>query len=295
MSKKVAAILPCRHDSEIVAQVEPTQRLLENLDNEAPDLLVQHGVKPYDYRNSEVFRTAVESIRGHYAASMTSPRQEFVRNVLDRLVGKRLIGGWQPAHQIERWDFEVMIGKSPKRTGTIEVKGGEGNSLNISERSPYTQEFIVWCHLDGAIKNEPSRSVHSIISRLVADTLKRKKHIDALIIRDRLCGSRLRACPKYHSSADYPVEGPAPDVFLFPAQVPDVLKNPRPSIHNEASCTRPFRILDAFGVRKGDRAKHVWEVHISYETETGRGEQRVRRRVTILHRGTVLHDSIHNV
>ncbi|MEW6668069.1 MAG: hypothetical protein AB1512_22890 [Thermodesulfobacteriota bacterium] len=295
MSKKAEALLPCRHDGAIVAQVEPTQRLLEHLDAEAPDLLHRHGVVPQDYRGSEVFRTAIESIRGHYAASMTTPRQEFVRRILELLAGKRLISEWQPAHKIERWDFEVEISSSPKRTSTIEVKGGEGNSLNISERSPYTQEFVVWCHLDGAIKNEPSRSVHSIISRLVADTLKRKKHIDALIVRDRLCGSRLRPCPKYGSSADYPQEGPAPDVFLFPAQVPDVLKNPKPSIHNEASCGLPFRILDAFGVRKRDRAKHLWEVHISYEAETGRGEHQVRRRVRIVHKGVALHDSIHSV
>ncbi len=51
LSRKVAAILPCKHDSAIVAQVEPTQRLLENLDKESPDLLARHGVKPYDYRN----------------------------------------------------------------------------------------------------------------------------------------------------------------------------------------------------------------------------------------------------
>jgi hypothetical protein len=281
MGKSSTRVLPCTHEARIVAQVEPARALLEGLDEAAPGLLQSHGVSPEDYRHSQVFRTAVESIRGRFAANMTAPRQRFVSDVLAVMRAKGLIAGFEPAHQTERWDFQVAIAGSPQRIGTIEVKGGEGNSLNISERWPYTQEFVVWCHLDGAIQNDPSVSARAIIGRLVADIVKRKKQIDALIIRDRLCGTRLRPCPKYASEDAYPELGPAPDVFLFPQQVPDLVKNPKPAGHTEDTCALPFRVLDAFGVRKRDRGKHIWNVSIAVGSETQRDEQVVTRRVCV--------------
>ncbi len=128
MSKAGTRILPCAHAPVVVAQVKPAQDLLVDLDTIAPELLREHHVEPFDYRNSQVFRTAIESIRGHFAASMTGPRQEYVAGVLSAMVSAGLVSGFEPAHQTERWDYQVRLGESPQRIGTVEVKGGEGNN-----------------------------------------------------------------------------------------------------------------------------------------------------------------------
>jgi hypothetical protein len=58
----------------------------------------------------------------------------------------------------------------------LDVKGGEGNSITITERPPWAQEFVMWCHLDGSIINQPSQGVHSIIvNRLANDLMRRGK------------------------------------------------------------------------------------------------------------------------
>jgi hypothetical protein len=56
------------------------------------------------------------------------------------------------------------------------VKGGEGNSVTITERPPWAQEFLLWCHSDGSIVNQPSQGVHSIVvNRLANDLMRRGK------------------------------------------------------------------------------------------------------------------------
>ena len=57
-------------------QIAPTKDLLTKLDTKHPDILRAEGIVPADYHGSMVFRSAVESIRGTFAAT-TSPRAQF--------------------------------------------------------------------------------------------------------------------------------------------------------------------------------------------------------------------------
>ena len=124
----------------------------------------------------------------------------------------------------------------PRTAGALEVKGGEGNSVNISERPIWAEEFLVWCHLDGAITNQPSHGAYAIIfNRLVSELVKRHKRVDALIIRDALCGTPLRLCPKYVRRID--PSRIAPDIFLFPQRVPS-LDDPIPDERRSRRRTR---------------------------------------------------------
>ena len=54
-------------------QIAPTKDLLSSLDTKHPDILRAEGIVPADYHGSMVFRSAIESIRGTFAAT-TSPR-----------------------------------------------------------------------------------------------------------------------------------------------------------------------------------------------------------------------------
>lgn len=158
-------MLPCKHLATVVAQVQPTIDLLSNLDELHPDVLRAHDIHPDDYRGSLVFRSAVESIRGSFAASSTRQREGAVERVLWQLQQLTLIDSYEKLSSRERHDFAVRITHDPDYLAAIEVKGGEGNSINISDRPIWAREFAIWSHLDGAIVNEPAHGAHSIVKR----------------------------------------------------------------------------------------------------------------------------------
>jgi hypothetical protein len=172
--------LPCKHEARIMAQVQPTIDLLTNLDTLHPNVLLQHAIQPADYKSGLVFRSAVESIRGTFIASSTTSRQGLVRDVLEHLRQRACIADYEQSSSSHRHDFTVCIERDPDYFVAMEVKGGEGNSINISERPLWAREFGVWCHLDGAIVNQPAHGAHSIINRLTNELVRRHKLVDDL-------------------------------------------------------------------------------------------------------------------
>ena len=271
-------ILPCQHDENAVIQIAPTVELLKNLDAKYPQVLKAEKIVPADYHGKKVFRSAVETIRGQYIASSITSRHAKVHEILTGLRDQAQIADFEESGTTKRYDFEVLFSREPRVASAVEVKGGEGNSVNISERPIWAVEFLVWCHLDGAITNQPSHGAQAIIfNRLTSELVKRQKRVDALLIRDALCGSPLRPCPKYKAGID-PAHI-APDIFLFPQAVP-TLENPSPPVHTLDTLRLPKMILDYFGVTKKDYAKHLWEVHVQvFSKATPRGERTMRRTV----------------
>jgi len=276
-------ILPCQHDSSAVGQIEPTTNLLKNLDTKYPQVLISEGIVPLDYHSKKVFRSAVETIRGEFIASSVTTRHRMVRWVLEGLKERHDITAFEHTGGTKRYDFEVLFSLQPRTVGELEVQGGEGKSINISERPIWAEEFLVWCHLDGAITNQPTHGAYAIIfNRLVSELVKRQKRVDALIIRDALCGTPLRPCPKYRSGID--AARIAPDIFLFPQQIPS-LDNPAPPVHSLETLRLPKMILDFFGVHRRDYARHLWEVHVEMFARTTRRGERMMRRTTVSHQG----------
>lgn len=241
------ATLPCKYEEKVTRQVQPTINLLSNMDELHPDILLEHEIQPEDYHNGLVFRSAVESIRGTYIASSTPSREGLVKEVLTQLEKHRHIAGFEYSAGSQRYDFTIAIQQNPDYFAALEVKGGEGNSINISDRPYFAREFGVWCHLDGAIVNQPARGAHSILNRLTNELVKKKKQVDVLFFKDLLCGTRARPCPKYPGNETHIGINTAPDIFLFPQEVP-TLNNPDPSIHNLETLRLPKLILDLFDV-----------------------------------------------
>lgn len=279
-------ILPCSHPESIVEQIQPTIDLLQTLDTRYPDVLLENRVNPSDYHRSLVFRSAVESIRGEYAARATTRRQGVIGDVLEALRARGLIAGYIPQSAATQCDFEVRISEEPLRTCGIEVKGGEGNSIKISERPYLAQEFYIWSHLDGAIKNQPSDGVGSIVfGRLISEITQRRKQVDALFIKDALCGSATRPCPKHLRRPPHPELGVAPDVFLFPRRIPSSPNDEEPPIHDQRTLLLPFLILHAFAIPPEEIEQHIWRVHIQVFQEKRAKGPVARRRVWIEHLG----------
>jgi hypothetical protein len=279
-------MLPCQHNEGVVAQVQPTIDLLTDLDVLHPDILRQHAIRPEDYRGSLVFRSAVESIRGSFAASSVTQRQGLVREVLSRLQARTRIVEFRQTSSRERYDFAIGIERAPDYFAALEVKGGEWNSINISERPLWAREFGVWCHLDGAIVNQPAHGAHSIINRLANEMVRRQKHVDVVFFKDLLCGTRLRPCPKYAVGSQLNSQI-APDVLLFPQNVP-TLDDPEPPVHTLDSLRLPLMILEMFGIRGNEQDKHVWYIHIQITREDN---DRLSRVVEVRHQGQLVDSS----
>ena len=138
-------ILPCKHQERVTKQVQPTIDLLANIDEWHPDVLLQHDIQPADYKSGLVFRSAIESIRGTFIASSKPGRESLVRDVLENLLQRARIAGYKQSGGRARYDFEVAVERDPDYFVALEVKGGEGNSINISERPLWAREFGVWC------------------------------------------------------------------------------------------------------------------------------------------------------
>lgn len=126
--------LPCIHKELVVDQVQPTINLLTNLDVLHPDVLMKHSIQPDDYKSGLVFRSAVESIRGSFISSSTTGREGLVNDVLENLAHRSYIADYKQSSASQRYDFTVSIERNPDYFAALEVKGGEGNSINISER-----------------------------------------------------------------------------------------------------------------------------------------------------------------
>jgi hypothetical protein len=263
-------VLPCRHDSTIVEQVAPTIELLNNMDVLHPEILLQHAINPVDYKSSLVFRSAVESIRGSFIASSTVGREALVGATLERLKQLGDIVDYEYAGRVGRHDFTVVLQRDPDALAAVEVKGGEGNSINISIRPRWAREFAIWCHLDGAIVNQPAHGARAVVSRLVGEMVRRHKHVDVLFFKDVLCGTRTRPCPKYPGRESQMGLETAPDVFLFPQRIP-TLEDPEPEVHSLASLRLPGLILSAFGIEGSDVARHVWQIRVRVrQLQTGK-------------------------
>ena len=280
-------ILPCQHEKRVTGQVQPTIDLLTNMDTLHPDVLRQHSIEPADYKNGLVFRSAVESIRGTFIASSTTGREGLVKDVLENLRQRKRIADYGQSSGSGRYDFTVSLERDPDFFAALEVKGGEGNSINISERPLWAKEFGVWCHLDGAIVNQPERGAHSIINRLTNELVRRHKLVDVLFFKDILCGTRTRPCPKYPGREDKTGLTTAPDVFLFPQRIPS-LDDPEPPIHTPDTLRLPRLILELFGVRVTSWQKHVWRVHVKVVALPDRKLSRV---VKVWHQGKMVDES----
>lgn len=280
-------ILPCKHEHRITQQVQPTVDLLTNIDVLHPDILLQHAIQPEDYKKGLVFRSAIESIRGTYIASSTTGREGLIKDVLENFLQRGRISGYTQGRSRERYDFTVVLERNPDYFAAIEVKGGEGNSINISERPLWAKEFGVWCHLDGAIVNQPAHGAHSIVNRLTNELVRRHKLVDVLFFKDLLCGTRTRPCPKYPGHEDDIGLRAAPDIFLFPEHIPS-LDDPEPPIHTLNSLRLSGLILELFDVAPAEQHKHIWEVHVKVVQLPNNDLQRV---VQVKHQDEVVDES----
>ncbi|RYZ82761.1 MAG: hypothetical protein EOP04_21400 [Proteobacteria bacterium] len=276
--------LPCSNQLKVIQQIQPTIELLRNLNADYPDILKERAIEPEDYHDGLVFRSAIESIRGSYIASSTPGREKFVEDILKAMKGNSLIYDYDRLSSNQRWDFEVFPDNDESYLCVIEVKGGEGNSVNISVRSRTVKEFAIWSHLDGSIQHPPSKGAKAVVGRITNELSARGKQVDILLFRDVLCGTRARPCPKYPGQEDTIGPKTCPDIFLFPQRVPTI-DDPEPPVHNLETLRLPKLLLQHFEVPEADYPKHIWSVNLRLEKNQ---DNRLRRIYSLIYQGNVV-------
>jgi hypothetical protein len=238
-----------------------------------------------------VFRSAVESIRGTFAAT-TSPRTAFTNGILERMRQADLLQSWQAIGGRGRCDYSVVLTSDKKDFRVaIESKGGEGNSFNIGDRPNWSDEYIIWGHLDGAIVNQPAHGAASnLFTRLTPEIIANGKKVDAYVVLDRFCGTRIRPCPKM--PPDSVGTMPPPCVFLLPRGIPSAkTRSPRLARLDEVQFIN--QLLALFNVKDADRTHHVKQVSIEVFRQRDRGGKNSykdipMRRVTVYQGDTEL-------
>jgi hypothetical protein len=213
-------IIPCDRNPELVKQIASFAYALKTESHK----LGSHGLSEREFYKSPIFRGAIESIRGEFAATMRT-KKEFVRYVLNYLENLELIRSWDPLPASARCDYTVILNSG--RKGVIDLKGClDGANTTIFERPPDADEFVTWslCTNPSA---DPGRNAWSgIHTRLGAEMIERGQKIDGLIIWDWVCGSVGRPCPKLVQKGSQesrattlgPYILPPPCIYVFPKE-----------------------------------------------------------------------------
>ena len=232
-----------------------------DLPQQTPEVLKAHSISTVDYEL--VFRSAVESIRGTFAAS-TSDKRRFIEAVLEHMKQSGKILSWEATGGKKRQDYSVtMLGEYKI---AIEAKGGgDGNNTNIWDRPPWADEFVVWSQSPDSLQNDPGHGVWSALStRILPKSVAESTVVDAFIFFDGRCGSDHRICIKKYGvkgnlrGLATDIQGqdgsdwlPPPCIYLLPRTAPHPTSNPDPKAHTSTKFTTA--LLEAFGVPK---AKH---------------------------------------
>jgi hypothetical protein len=237
--------IPCQQNAELDQKIKAFAEVLKT---QAHTLgKEQHGLSEHEFYNSGLFRGAIERIRGQFSATMREKR-EFVQNVLNYMQDRGYIGEWENAGDANRHDYSVKLNSG--RVGVIELKGClDGNNTNIFDRPPHAHEFIIWsvCTNPGA---DPRHNAWSgLHTRLSAEIITRGQRVDGLMVWDMVCSTIGRPCPKIltDGNEDRLTEVgafrlPPPCIYFFPATIPSVRNNPKPS----AQTLQDVELLRAF-------------------------------------------------
>ncbi len=261
--------IPCEKNDELRHRINA---FAEALEAEAHKL-GNHGLSEAEFRQSGIFRGAIERLRGQFAASMADKR-EFAAAVLDALAGSGAIRSWSSTGESNRHDYEVVL--TDGRLSCIELKGCmDGNNTNIFERPSKADEFVIWsvCTNPGG---DPRHNVWSgIHTRLSAEIISRSQQVDGLVVWDWLCGTIGRPCPKVASgraqlkrAGSYDL--PPPCLFMFPSAIPDPVHAPRPEPNRLDDVGFMKALHDVFGQGTDEYINSV-DIEVGY-----RGDQLVR-------------------
>lgn len=244
----------------------------------------EHGMDAEAFRDSGIFESAIEKLRGRRSASMAEKKQ-FIESALDRMKRHGRIANFEFTGAGDRHDYQITLNSD--KISIIESKGClDGQNTTVYTRPPNADEFIIWslCQNKGA---DPKHNLWSgVHTRIGGKIIAEKERVDALIVWDMLCGTEYRPCPKIAQGRGIAAGEqtiPPPCIYLFPRTIPDPRNNTAPAVWRLDEVGFADALLQEFGGTADD----VAEVHI----ETRMNGTSVERRTTLKRGGAVLIES----
>lgn len=229
-------------------------------------LIGTHGLDEAYFKESGLFNSAIERIRGQRSAT-TNEKYGFINTILEKLKSDNYIKSFTYVGQKERHDYEIIFDND--YICCLEAKGClDGNNTNIFQRPPNANEFVIWslCQNGGS---DPKRNAFSgIHTRLSAEIIAKRERVDGLLIWDPLCGTLARSCPKLDDKTKKVVTInskmlPPPCIYLFPSTIPDARNNPTPRPWNLSDVRLLNVLCKAFYGKETDAVKVAIEVKMS--------------------------------
>lgn len=266
-------IIPCDRNPELAKQIASFALALKTEAHK----IGSHGLSERDFYNSPIFRGAIESIRGEFAATMRT-KKEFVRYVLNHLEDMKLIESWDSLPATARCDYVVTLNSG--RKGVIDLKGClDGANTTIFERPPDADEFVTWSLCTNSSADPGKNAWSGIHTRLGAEMIERGQKIDGLIIWDWVCGSIGRPCPKLtlvgnmesRATTLGPFTLPPPCIYVFPKDIASA-RFPDPMI----ASLEQSELLSAFQQGFGTSKDEIYFVDFLVE-QSNNGRRRMTR------------------
>ena len=244
----------------------------------------EHGMDAEEFRDSGIFESAIEKLRGRRSASMAEKKQ-FIESALARMKRHGRIANFEFTGAGDRHDYQITLNSD--KISIIESKGClDGQNTTVYTRPPNADEFIIWslCQNKGA---DPKHNLWSgVHTRIGGKIIAEKERVDALIVWDMLCGTEYRPCPKIAQGRGIGAGEqtiPPPCIYLFPRTIPDPRNNTAPAVWRLDEVGFADALLQEFGGTADD----VAEVHI----EARMNGASVERRTTLKRGGAVLIES----
>ena len=110
------SVIPCEQNRELRKKIKEFSETLKTESH----TLGNHGLSEREFYESGLFRGAIESIRGQFAATMRDKR-EFVKRVLNYMQDGGFIANWESAGEDNRHDYAVSLNSG--KSAIIELKG----------------------------------------------------------------------------------------------------------------------------------------------------------------------------
>ncbi|AXR82105.1 hypothetical protein [Natrarchaeobaculum sulfurireducens] len=238
---------------------EEVKDIISNLGETHPDIFEDKEISPADYQRE--LDTAIHSIDGKIKAERGKASEKVVREVfLDPAKEKGYLD-YTDQRGEERIDFKGRILEADEAF-SMDVKGGEGQSLAHLLVPSNTDVLTVWSERKSRNTKSPDRRLNEVINRVVRWAINHDQDLSLMIIRDPKAGAR---------TDDNKV---IPDVVVFPKQFPSP-ENPSPEFP-DLDDIELLGILYEVMTGNGDvyseqNQKHIWWHDLEYVNQNGEG------------------------
>lgn len=226
--------------------------LIWELGERHPEIFADKPISPTDYQRE--VDTAIHSLDGSIKARRGTDNEDIVRKIFLEPAKERGYLTFVDQRGDERIDFKGRV-LSSDEAFSMDVKGGEGQSIGHMLVPSNTDLLTVWSERKSRNTKSPASRLNEVINRPVRWAINHGHDLSLMVIRDPPSGAR---------TDDNQV---IPDVVVFPEQFPTPAnrKPDLPAVTDIALLEIVFDVLTGDGnVNSEQNRKHLWWHELEY-------------------------------